>query len=116
MANTPGGVYPRIQANATTETAKKTTIAKFIQKEAGIKRAEVMAELLRNQLLDAFDEEHYMELKERIYGYDRVEPKYILTYIFEHYARIDDEIIFQNKNLRSSPRHEQAHRNRKTDK
>ena len=92
-----GGVYPRIPANATTETAKKTIIAKFIQKEAGIKRAEVMTELLRNQLLDAFDEEYYMELKERIYGYDRVEPKDILTHIFEHYARIDDEIIFQNK-------------------
>ena len=91
------GVYPTFPATATTDAAKKRIIATFIETEAGIKKAEVMEELLRNQILDAFEEEFYMELHERVYGYDRVTPKQLLEHIFENYAKIDDALLLDNR-------------------
>ena len=82
---------------ATTDAAKNTVIATFIKKESGIKRSKVMTELLRNQLLGAFEEEFYMELKECIYSYDKVDPKALLNHIFKNYVKIDNSTIFANK-------------------
>ena len=62
-----------------------------------------MTEHLQNQLLDAFEEEFYMELKERIYSYDKIEPKALLNHIFENYANIDNSTIFTNKRAFKEP-------------
>ena len=56
-----------------------------------------MKEVLRNQILDAFVEGFYMELHERVYGYDRVTPKQLLDHIFEKYAKIDDSLLIKNR-------------------
>ena len=91
------GVYPTFPFTVTTGAAKKRIITTFIETEAGIKKAEVMEELLRNQILDAFEEEFYMELHERVYGYDRVTPQRLLEHIFENYAKIDDALLIENR-------------------
>ena len=52
---------PHLSVGAADEE-KKREVAEFINRETHIKIAELVKELLKNQLLNAVSEEYYMEL------------------------------------------------------
>ena len=90
------GMFPTFPANATDST-KKQLVAEFVRDEKGIKTAEATINLLRNQLLEAIDEEYYMELYDNMFRYDRVSPADFLAHILKYYAVIDDDVLEDNK-------------------
>ncbi len=59
-------IYP----TGSTDDQKRIIIAEFVCDETGIKTAEVTTNLLRNQLLEAVDEEYYMELYDDVFRYN----------------------------------------------
>ena len=59
-------MFPIFPAGAN-DNKKKRLIAEFVRDETGIKIAEATINLLRNQLLEAVDEEYYMELYDNIF-------------------------------------------------
>ncbi len=91
-----GGMFPTFPTNANDAT-KKRRIAEFVRDETGIKTHECTVNLLRNQLLEAVDEEYYMELYDNIFRYDRVNPADFLSHILKYYAVIDDDVLEDNK-------------------
>ena len=90
------GMFPMFPAGAD-DDYKKRLIAEFVRDETGIKTAETTINLLRNQLLEAIDEDYYMELYDNIYRYDRIKPAEFLDHILKYYAVIDDEVLEHNK-------------------
>ena len=90
------GVYPTFPA-AATETMKRKLMSTFISTERGIRQWEATSNLLRNQLLQAIDEEYYAELYDPIFRYETVRPNDFLAHILDNYAEIDDEVLEQNK-------------------
>ena len=90
------GAYPTFTPTAT-ESEKKSITADFIATEKGIKTKEVMQELLCNQVLDAIDPEYYMELEHPIFKYDKVTVKNLLDHMFDNYAKIDDQLMEENR-------------------
>ena len=90
------GMFPTFPPNSNDAT-KKRIIAEFVRDETGIKTAEVTINLLRNQLIEAVDEEYYMELYDNIFRYDRVNPADFLAHILKYYAVIDDDVLEANK-------------------
>jgi hypothetical protein len=90
------GIFPIFPAGAT-DDQKRIIIAEFVRDETGIKTAEVTINLLRNQLLEAVDEEYYMELYDDVFRYDRVKPVDFLDHILACYADLDDETLEKNK-------------------
>ena len=91
-----GGMFPTFRAGDN-DYDKKRAIAEFVRDETGIKNAESTINLLRNQLLEAIDEDYYMELHDSIYRYDRILPVDLLEHILKYYAVIDDEVLEANK-------------------
>ena len=89
------GSYPNFPAGAD-EDAKKRETALFIKREKAIKTVDVMKELLRNLILEAVDPAYYAELEHRIYKYDHIEPRDILSHLVKNYAKIDDQMIEAN--------------------
>ena len=89
-------MFPIFQHNAS-DTTKKNRIAEFVRDETGIKVSEATTTLLRNQLLEAVDEDYYMELYDTIFRYDRVSPADFLSHILKYYAVIDDDVLEDNK-------------------
>ena len=89
------GSYPNFPAGAD-EDAKKRETALFIKREKAIKTVDVMKELLRNLILEAVDPAYYAELEHRIYKYDHIEPRNILSHLVKNYAKIDDQMIEAN--------------------
>ena len=69
----------------------------FINRKTNIKIAELVKELLKNQLLKAVSEEYYMELRQGVIQYNGVSTSELLEHIFSNYARIDDALIIKNK-------------------
>ena len=92
---TTAGMFPIFPAGAN-DDEKKRLIAEFVRDETGIKIAEATINLLRNQLLEAVDEEYYMELYDNIFRYDRVDPADFLAHILKYYAVIDDDVLESN--------------------
>ena len=90
------GVYPTFPA-AANETMKRKLMSTFISTERGIRQWEATSNLLRNQLLQAIDEEYYAELYDPIFRYETVRPNDFLAHILNNYAEIDDEVLEQNK-------------------
>lgn len=90
------GMFPIFPAGSD-DDYKKRLIAEFVRDETGIKTAETTINLLRNQLLEAIDEDYYMELYDNIYRYDRIKPAEFLDHILKYYAVIDDEVLEHNK-------------------
>ena len=90
------GVFPTFPPGAT-DDEKRIVIAEFVRDEMGIKTADVTVNLLRNQLLEAVDEEYYMELYDDVFRYDRVSPSEFLDHILTCYAELDDETLEKNK-------------------
>ena len=90
------GMFPTFPPNAS-DALKKRRIAEFVHDETGIKTNKCTTNLLRNQLLEAVDEEYYMELYDNIFRYDRIEPADFLSHILKYYAVIDDDVLEDNK-------------------
>ena len=97
-----GGMFPNFPARAD-DDEKKRIIAEFVRDESGIKIAEATINLLRNQLLEAVDEDYYMELYDSVYRYDRINPIDFLEHILKYYAVIDDDVLERNKNEFDEP-------------
>ena len=76
---------------------KKREVAEFINRETHLKIAELVEELLKNQLLKAVIEEYIMELRQGMLHYDGVTTSELFEHIFSNYARIDDALIIKNK-------------------
>ena len=93
---TTGGMFPTFPTNADDAT-KKRRIAEFVRDETGIKTNKCVVNLLRNQLLEAIDEEFYMELYNDVFRYDRIDPADFLSHILKYYAVIDDDVLEDNK-------------------
>ena len=70
--------YPNFPVRAD-EEGKKHETALFIKREKAIKTVDVMKELLRNLILEAVDPAYYAELEHRIYKYDHIERRDILS-------------------------------------
>ena len=90
------GIFPVFPPGATNDE-KRIIIAEFVRNETGIKVAEATINLLRNQLLEAVDEDYYMELYDDVFRYDRVSIPAFLDHILQYYAEIDDETLEKNK-------------------
>ena len=58
------GAYPTLPANAT-DDKKKAIISEFIQDEYDLKVVEAVGDLLKNQVIEAIDEDSTPELKRR---------------------------------------------------
>ena len=89
-------MYPTFSAGATDDN-KKRKVAEFINRETYIKIAELVEELLKNQLLKAISEEYIMELRQGVLQYDGVTTSEFLDHIFSNYARIYNALIIKNK-------------------
>jgi len=96
------GIFPTFPPGAS-DAEKKIRIAEFVRDETGIKTNECTINLLRNQLLEAVDEEYYMELYDNIFRYDRVDPADFLSHILKYYAAIDDDVLEENKKAFEEP-------------
>ena len=90
------GVYPTFHTGAT-DDEKKKEIAEFIERETNIKVAEMVEELLKNQFLEAVDEEYIMVLKQGVLRYDGTSLNDLVQHIFDNYAKIDDLLVIKNK-------------------
>ena len=99
---TSGGMYPTFSDGAT-DDKKKREVAEFINRETHIKIAELVEELLKNQLLKAVNEEYIMELRQGVFQYDGVTTSELLEHIFSNYAKIDDALIIKNKREFEAP-------------
>ena len=64
-------MYPTFSDGAT-DDEKKREVAKFINRKTHIKIAELVEEILKNQLLKAVNEEYIMELRQGVLQYDGV--------------------------------------------
>ena len=60
------GMFPTFQTGAN-DNEKKRAVAEFVRDETGIKIADTTINLLRNQLLEAVDENYYTELYDNIF-------------------------------------------------
>ena len=95
-------MYPTFSVGST-DKEKKRVVAEFINRETHIKIAELVEELLKNQLLKAVSEEYYMELRQGVLQYDGVSTLELLEHIFTNYARIDDALLIKNKREFEAP-------------
>ena len=59
------GAYPTFPTNAS-DDEKKLAISEFIRDEHGIKVVDAVQELLKNQFIEAIDEDYILELKQGI--------------------------------------------------
>ena len=80
-----------------TDNEKKQLVVAFIRDEKGIATAELMEELLHNLVLDAINDEYYMELKHSIFRYDCVVVINLIDHLFTNYKKIDDLTLQANK-------------------
>ena len=90
------GIFPTF-AQGANEQVKRDAVANFIVSERDIKKAKIVEDLLRNQLMEAVDEEYYLELKNPTYRYDRVKVRDMLTHLFDNYGKLDESMVRQNK-------------------
>ena len=86
------GILP-VFAQGATEQEKRDAVARFIVSEHDIKKAKVVEDLLRNQLMDAVEEEYYLELKHPTYTCDRVKVRDLLTHLFDNYRKLDESLV-----------------------
>ena len=91
-------MYPTFSVGATDEENKRE-VAEFINRETHIKIAELVQEMLKNQLLKVVSEEYYMELRQGVLQYYGVSTLELLQHIFTNYARIDDALLIKNKRV-----------------
>ena len=89
-------MYPTFSFGATDEE-KKRKVSEFVNWKTHTKIAELVEELLKNQLLKAVSKEYYMELRQGVLQYDGVSTSELLEHIFTNYARIDDAHLIKNK-------------------
>ena len=92
------GTYPAFEPGES-EHGKKAKMAKFIVVKKAIKVEEVMQNLLRNQVLEAIEPDYYMEVEHSIFQYNQVSVMKLLAYLFENYAKIDNQLLKNNKEL-----------------
>ena len=90
-------------SDGATDDEKKREVTEFINRETHIKIAELVEELLKNQLLKAVNEEYIMELHQGVLQYDGLTTSELLEHIFSNYARIDDALIIKNKREFEAP-------------
>ena len=72
------------------DDTKKQIIAKFLKDEYDIQVVDTVEELLKNQLIEAIDEDYILELKEGISEYSGVSLLQILEHLKTEYAPMDD--------------------------
>ena len=86
---TTKGAYPTFPTNAT-DDEKKLAISEFIRDEHGIKVVEAVQELLKNQFIEAIDEDYILELKQGIQEWNGRSLLDLLTHVRTNYATMDD--------------------------
>ena len=96
------GMYPTFSDRATNDE-NKTEVAEFINHKTHIKIAELVKEILKNQLLKAVNKEYIMELRQGVLQYDGVTTSELLEHIFSNYARINDALRIKNKREFEAP-------------
>ena len=85
------GAYPNFPANATNDE-KKAIISEFILDEHDILVVDAVEELLKNQLIEAIDEDYILELREGRSGYSGRTLLEILKHLRAEYAAMDDVV------------------------
>ena len=85
------GAYPTFPANAT-DDEKKALISEFIRDEYDRKVVEAVEDLLKNQVIEAIDEDYILELKEGRSGYSGITLLAILKHLRSEYATMDDVV------------------------
>ena len=83
------GAYPTFAVYATDDD-KKLAISEFIRDEHGIKVVDVIRELLKNQFIEAIDEDYILELKQGIQEWNGRTLLNLLTHVHLNYATMDD--------------------------
>ena len=83
------GAYPTFPTNAT-DDEKKLAISEFIRDEHGIKVVDAIQELLKNQFIEAIDEDYILELKQGIQEWNGRTLLDLLTHVRTNYATMDD--------------------------
>ena len=76
-----------------TDNEKRIIIAEFVRDKTGIKTANVTINLLRNQLLEAVDEEYYIELYNDVFRYNCVSSATFLNHILKCYTELDNKTL-----------------------
>ena len=89
-------MYPTFSVGATNKENNRED-AEFINCKTNFKIAELVKELLKNQLRKAVSEEYYMELRQGVLHYDGVSTSELLEHLFTNYARTDDALFIKNK-------------------
>ena len=69
---------------------KKLAISEFIRDEHGIKVVDAVRELLKNQFIEAVDEDYILELKQGIQEWNGRTLLDLLTHVRSNYATMDD--------------------------
>jgi hypothetical protein len=83
------GAYP-IFATSATDDEKKLSISEFIRDEHGIRVVDAVQELLKNQFIEAIDEDYILELKQGIQEWNGRTLLDLLTHVRTNYATMDD--------------------------
>ena len=86
------GAFPTFPLGADDNTKRKL-IAEFLKSEYDIQVVEVVEELLKNQLIEAVDEDYILELKEGISEYSGVSLLDILNHLRTEYAPMTDTVF-----------------------
>ena len=84
--------YPTFATNAINDE-KKLAISEFIRDEHGIKVVDAVQELLKNQLIDAIDEDYILELRQGIQECNGCTLINLLTHVRPNYATMDDLVF-----------------------
>ena len=91
-----GGVYPVFPSGAT-NNEKKKEVAEFIDRKTYIRVADMVEELLKNQFLEAINEDYIIQLRQGVLRYDSVKLLDLIDHVFNNYAKIDDLLVIKNK-------------------
>ena len=69
----------------------------------------MVEELLKNQFLEAIDEEYIMEFHQGVLLYNQVKLLDLINHVFNNYAKINDLLVIKNKKELEEPQ-DLAHR------
>ena len=97
------GSYPTFPDDAT-DDEKKGIISEFIQDEYDRQVVDAVEDLLKNQVIEAVDEDYILELKQGRSGYSGVTLIEILKHLRTEYATMDD-VVYKDlmNNFREPP-------------
>ena len=96
------GAYPIFVTNAT-DKKKKLAISEFIREKHGITVVDAVQELLKNQFIEAIDEDYILKLKQRIQEWNGRTLLSLLTHVFTNYTIMDDLVYNETMKRSAEP-------------